>query len=76
MALRAALAEQLAALRELARVVRPGGRIVVGELFGDPHMVTEGRIRAHADAAGLRFEQRIGPRLGFFAVLRVEFTAV
>ncbi|HVE68520.1 MAG TPA: methyltransferase domain-containing protein, partial [Solirubrobacteraceae bacterium] len=40
-----------AAMRELARVVRPGGRIVVGELFGDPHMVTEGAVRRHAEAA-------------------------
>jgi ubiquinone/menaquinone biosynthesis C-methylase UbiE len=62
--------DQLAAMRELARVVRPGGRIVVGELFGDPHMVTEGRLRRHAEAAGLVFERRLGPRLGFFAVLR------
>ncbi len=68
--------DQRAAMRELARVVRPGGRIVVGELFGDPHMVTEGRIRAHAEATGLEFERRLGPKLGFFAVLRVEFTAL
>ena len=60
-----------AAVRELARVVRPGGRIAVGELFGDPHMVTERALRAHADAAGLQFERRCGPPFGFFAVLRV-----
>lgn len=63
--------DQAAAVRELARVVRPGGRIVVGELFGDPHMVTEGAVRRHADAAGLTFERRVGPPFGFFAVLRV-----
>jgi ubiquinone/menaquinone biosynthesis C-methylase UbiE len=63
--------DPLTALRELARVVRPGGRIAVGELLGDPHMVSEGALRRHADAAGLRFERRVGPPFGFFAVLSV-----
>jgi SAM-dependent methyltransferase len=56
-----------AALRELARVVKPGGRVVVGELFGDPHWVSPGRLRGHAEAAGLRFERRLGSPLGYFA---------
>ena len=59
--------DQVAALGELRRVIRPGGRIVVGELFGDPHMVTEGALRERAEAAGLRFEQRVGGKLGYFA---------
>jgi ubiquinone/menaquinone biosynthesis C-methylase UbiE len=59
--------DQDAALGEVARVLRPGGRLVVGELFGDPHMVTFGSLRRRAEAAGLRFERRIGPRLGYFA---------
>lgn len=62
--------DQDAALRELMRVVKPGGRIVVGELFGDPHMVTEGALRRRGETAGLRFERRVGPRFGFFGVLR------
>jgi ubiquinone/menaquinone biosynthesis C-methylase UbiE len=62
--------DQDAALRELRRVVRPGGRLVVGELFGDPHMVGEKALRRRGEAAGWRLERRIGPRLGFFAVLR------
>src|SRR4051812_25283557 len=37
--------DQHQALRELARVVKPGGRVVVGELAGDPHMVTERALR-------------------------------
>jgi ubiquinone/menaquinone biosynthesis C-methylase UbiE len=62
--------DQDRALAELRRVLRAGGRLVVGELAGDPHMVREGRLRERAERAGLRFERRVGPRLGFFAVFR------
>lgn len=59
--------DQDRALREVRRVLRPGGRLVVGEIAGDPHMVTLGAMRRRAEAAGLRFERRAGSPLGFFA---------
>jgi ubiquinone/menaquinone biosynthesis C-methylase UbiE len=61
--------DQEAALRELRRVVRPGGRIVVGELFGDPHMVSHRALRDRAASAGLRVERRLGGLLWHFTRL-------
>lgn len=58
-----------AAMSEIARVLKPGGRLVDGELFGDPHYTSPGALRTLGDAAGLRFEQRSGPALGYFARL-------
>lgn len=62
--------DQGAALRELRRVVKPDGRIVVGELFGDPHMVTHGALRDRASGAGLTVERKLGGPLWHFTRLQ------
>lgn len=59
--------DQNAALGELARVLAPGGRLVVGELLGDPHWVSPTRLREGAERAGLTFSRRSGTALGYFA---------
>jgi SAM-dependent methyltransferase len=61
--------DQGEALAEIARVLRPGGRLVVGEVIGDPHYVAPGALRERGEAAGLRFERRDGPAFGYFARL-------
>ena len=55
------------ALTEIARVLRPDGRLVVGELMGDPHYVSFGSLKDRADTAGLRCEERAGGWIGYFA---------
>jgi ubiquinone/menaquinone biosynthesis C-methylase UbiE len=58
------------ALRELNRVLKRGGRLVVGEVLLDPHRVSLGDLRRMAEAAGLGYERRIKGRLGYFASFR------
>jgi ubiquinone/menaquinone biosynthesis C-methylase UbiE len=54
-------------LEELRRVLKPGGRLVVGEGQPDPHMVGAHSLRKLAEAQELAFEHKIGNALGYFA---------
>lgn len=58
------------ALRELRRVLKPSGRLVVGEGQPDPHMVQIDDLRERAEGAGLRFERHEGGRFGYLARFR------
>lgn len=57
------------ALREIHRVLKPTGRLVVGELFGDPHFTTRKSLQRLGAAAGLGLTELSGNWLGYFARL-------
>ena len=62
---------QAAAVRELRRVLKPAGRLVVGE-FLDRHYVPLVDLLSYGNQAGLELSGRLGPPLAYFARLRPD----
>jgi ubiquinone/menaquinone biosynthesis C-methylase UbiE len=61
--------DRAAALQEIHRVLKPTGRLVVGELFGDPHFTSRGSLKQLGAEADLELTESSGPAVGSFARL-------
>lgn len=61
--------DQVQALREMRRVLRPTGHLVIAEGQPDPHMVTRTALAYLADSAGFTIAEWKGNALGYVARL-------
>jgi len=60
------------ALRELRRVLKRDGRLVVGEVLLDPHRVPFEELHRLTDMAGLDHERTLKGTLGYFVAFRAS----
>jgi len=61
-----------AVLSELRRVLKPGSRIVIGEMALDPDFIPLKELIRAMTAAGFSFERNVGPRFSYLARFRSD----
>ena len=60
----------VAALCELRRVLKPDGRLIVGELLVDPDFVSFAALQEKGNDAGFRLVGRAGTSIAYWAIFR------
>jgi ubiquinone/menaquinone biosynthesis C-methylase UbiE len=63
------------ALAELRRVLKPGARLLICEVFVDPDFISLPALQALAGDTGFVFERQSGPRFAYTALLRTKGVA-
>ena len=64
--------DQRAALREIYRVLKPHGRLVVAEVLIDPDYVSLSKLRERAESVGFIFEEKLDFVFAYFGRLRAS----